>query len=169
MPSHIFTRLGLWDDDIASNLRSAASARTFEDERHLNALWDQRGHAWDYLVYAYLQQGRDAEAKRVVDEAAAVTAVYPVVSLTHAYALAAIPARYALQRGRWREATTLAVRPSPEWRAAEALTHFAHALGAARSGDTASVRSDNSARDENRRAAGPEAGGHAYGPGHGRT
>src|SRR5205814_149992 len=66
MPSHIFTRLGLWNDDIASNLRSAASARAFEDERHLNALWDQRGHAWDYLVYAYLQQGRDAEAKRVV-------------------------------------------------------------------------------------------------------
>src|SRR5437879_11430041 len=93
MPSHIFTRLGLWNDDIASNIRSAASARTFEDERHLNALWDQRGHAWDYLVYAYLQQGRDAEAKRVVDEAAAVAAVYPVGSLTNAYALAAIPAR----------------------------------------------------------------------------
>src|SRR5881296_147583 len=115
MPSHIFTRLGLWDDDIASNIRSAASARTFEDERHLNALWDQRGHAWDYLVYAYLQQGRDAEAKRVVDEAAAVAAVYPVGSLTNAYALAAIPARHALERGRWREATTLAVRPSPGW------------------------------------------------------
>src|SRR6266705_778185 len=129
MPSHIFTRLGLWDDDIASNIRSAASARTFEDERHLDALWDQRGHAWDYLVYAYLQQGRDAEAKRVVDEAAAVTAVYPVGSLTNAYALAAIPARHALERGRWREATTLVVRSSPEWRAAEALTHFAHALG----------------------------------------
>src|ERR1041385_967464 len=119
MPSHIFTRLGLWDDDIASNIRSAASARTFEDERHLNALWDQHGHAWDYLVYAYLQQGRDADAKRVVDEAAAVTAVYPVGSLTNAYALAAIPARHALERGRWREATTLAVRPSPEGRAAE--------------------------------------------------
>src|SRR6266513_2409092 len=120
MPSHIFSRLGLWNDDIASNIRSAASARTFEDERHLNALWDQRGHAWDYLVYAYLQQGRDAEAKRVVDEAAAVAAVYPVGSLTNAYALAAIPARHALERGRWREATTLAVRSSPEWCAAEA-------------------------------------------------
>src|SRR6266702_1878866 len=120
MPSHIFTRLGLWNDDIASNIRSAASARTFEDERHLNALWDQRGHAWDYLVYAYLQQGRDAEAKRVVDEAAAVAAVYPVGSLTNAYALAAIPARHALERGRWREATTRVVRSSPEWRAAEA-------------------------------------------------
>src|SRR2546425_10658908 len=50
MPSHIFTRLGLWDEDIASNTRSAEAARRFEEERHLNALWDQRGHAWDYLV-----------------------------------------------------------------------------------------------------------------------
>ena len=162
MPSHIFTRLGLWDDDIASNIRSAASARTFEDERHLNALWDQRGHAWDYLVYAYLQQGRDAEAKRVVDEAAAVTAVYPVGSLTNAYALAAIPARHALERGRWREATTLAVRPSPEWRAAEALTHFAHALGAARTGDTAGARAAISKLDDIERTEEAAGGAHAY-------
>jgi len=162
MPSHIFTRLGLWDDDIASNIRSAASARTFEDERHLNALWDQRGHAWDYLVYAYLQQGRDAEAKRVVDEAAAVTAVYPVGSLTNAYALAAIPARHALERGRWREATTLAVRPSPEWRAAEALTHFAHALGAARTGDTAGARAAISALDDIERTERAAGGAHVY-------
>src|SRR5436309_3198947 len=70
MPSHIFTRLGLWNDDIASNLRSAASARTFEDERHLNALWEQRGHAWDELSYAYLQQRRDAEAVRLATTAA---------------------------------------------------------------------------------------------------
>src|SRR3989442_15278591 len=74
MPSHIFTRLGLWDEDIASNIRSAEAARQFEEERHLNALWDQRGHAWDYLVYASLQTGRDAAAKRIVDEAAGVTA-----------------------------------------------------------------------------------------------
>jgi len=162
MPSHIFTRLGLWDDDIASNTRSAAAARAFEDERHLNALWDQRGHAWDYMVYAYLQQGRDAEAKRVVDQAAAVTAVYPVGSLPNEYALAAIPARYALERGRWRDATALAVRPAPEWRAAEAITHFARALGAARSGDTASARSAVSALDEIERAEGAAGGAHAY-------
>lgn len=162
MPSHIFTRLGLWDDDIASNTRSAAAARAFEDERHLNALWDQRGHAWDYLVYAYLQQGRDAEAKRVVDEAAAVTAVYPVGSLTNAYALAAIPARYALERGRWQDAAALAVRPAPEWRAAEAITHFARALGAARSGDTASARSALSALDEIERAERAAGGAHLY-------
>src|SRR5256885_159952 len=167
MPSHILTRLGLWNDDIASNIRSAASARTFEDERHLNPLWDQRGHAWDYLVYAYLQQGRDAEAKRVVDEAAAVAAVYPVGSLTNAYALAAIPARHALERGRWREATTLAVRPSPEWRAAEALTHFAHPLGAARTGATAGARSAISALDDIERTGGRGLWGVAAGRGAG--
>ena len=162
MPSHIFARLGLWDDDIASNTRSVAAAHKFEDERHLNALWDQRGHAWDYMAYAYLQQGRDAEAKRVVDEAAAVTAVYPLGSLTNAYALAALPARYALERGRWRDATALAVRPAPEWRAAEAITHFARALGAARSGDTASARSAVSALDEIERAEGAAGGAHVY-------
>src|SRR5881296_1821436 len=74
MPSHIFIRLGLWDEAIASNIRSARSARRFEVEQQMHALWDQRGHAWDYLVYAYLQQGRDRDAKRIVEEAAAVTA-----------------------------------------------------------------------------------------------
>src|SRR5437870_52136 len=162
MPSHIFTRLGLWDDDIASNTRSVAAAHKFEDERHLNALWDQRGHAWDYMAYAYLQQGRDAEAKRVVDEAAAVTAVYPLGSLTNAYALAALPARYALERGRWREATTLAVRPSPEWRAAEALTHFAHRPGAGGAGDTAGARAAISALDDIERTERAAGGAHAY-------
>src|SRR5437762_3933367 len=162
MPSHIFTRLGLWDDAIASNHRSAAAARQFEEERHLNALWDQRGHAWDYMVYAYLQQGRDGEAKRVVDEAARVTAGYPVGSLTNAYALAAIPARYALERGSWAEATTLPVRPSSEWRASEALTHFAHALGAARTGDTTLARSEVLALAEIDSAEAAAGGAHAY-------
>src|SRR5436309_585556 len=146
MPSHIFTRLGLWDEDIASNIRSAELARQFEEERHLNALWDQRGHAWDYLVYAYLQTGRDGDAKGVVTRVDWVTAEYPGGSLTNAYALAAIPARYALERGRWDEATHLVVRPAPEWRAAEAVTHFARAIGAARAGDTALRQAPGRAR-----------------------
>src|SRR6266704_2571469 len=162
MPSHIFTRLGLWNDDIASNTRSAAAARKFEDERHLNALWDQRGHAWDYLVYAYLQQGREREAKRVVDAAAAVTAGYPVGSLPNAYALAAIPARYALERGQWRDAAALAVRPAPEWRATEAITRFARALGAARSGDTAATRTEVTALTEIESAEAAAGGAHTY-------
>jgi hypothetical protein len=132
MPSHLFTRLGLWDDAIASNLRSAAAGRAFERAQHLNALWDQTGHAWDYLVYAYLQQGKDSAAHAIVVEAAGVTDGFPAGSLINEYALAAIPARYALERGRWDEAAGLAVRPAPEWRAAEAITHFARALGSAR-------------------------------------
>jgi len=142
MPSHIFTRLGLWDDDIASNRRSAAAARAYEVERGLSAMWDQRAHALDYLVYAYLQEGRDTAARQVVDEAAAAPAGYPAGSLTHEYAFAAIPARYALERGAWAAAARLAVRPAPEWPAAEAITHFARAIGAARVNDTAAARQE---------------------------
>jgi len=162
MPSHIFTRLGLWDEDIASNVRSAEMARRFEEERHLNALWDQRGHAWDYLVYAYLQTGRDTDAKRVVTRVDWVTAVYPVGSLTNAYALAAIPARYALERSRWDEALRLVVRPAPEWRAAEAITHFARAIGAARGGDTTLARAEVAALAEIEQALGAAGGPQAF-------
>src|SRR5437773_215577 len=140
MPSHIFTRLGLWDDDIASNTRSAAAARAYEVDRGLTAMWDQRAHSLDYLEYGYLQGGRDTAARRVVDEAAAAPAGYPAGSLTHEYAFAAIPARFALERGQWAEAARLAVRPAPEWPAAAAITHFARAIGAARGGDTAVAR-----------------------------
>jgi hypothetical protein len=109
MPSHIFTRLGLWDEDIASNLKAAAAARAFEIDQHLNTMWGERGHALDYLVYAYLQEGRDAAAKKVVGEVVGVTMGYPAGSLNFEYAEAAIPARYALERGRWGEAAQLEV------------------------------------------------------------
>ena len=142
MPSHIFTRLGLWDDAIASNARSAAAARAYEVERGMTAMWDQRAHALDYLAYAYLQQGRDSAAQRVVNEAAAAPAGYPAGSLTHEYAFAAIPARFALERGDWTAAVRLALRPAPEWPAAEAITHFARAIGAARTSDTALARQE---------------------------
>jgi hypothetical protein len=142
MPSHIFTRLGLWDDVIASNTRSAAAARAYEQERGLTAMWDQRAHALDYLAYAYLQQGRDTAARRVANEAAAAAAGYPAGSLTYEYAFAAIPARLVLERGDWAEAAQLALRPAPEWPAAEAITHFARAIGAARTGDTALARQE---------------------------
>jgi predicted Zn-dependent protease len=94
----------------------------------------------DYLVYAYLQEGRDREAAALVDTLAGVTAGYPPGSLTNEYALAAIPARYALERARWADAARLTVRPAPEWRATEAITHFARAIGGARAGDTALAR-----------------------------
>ena len=159
MPSHIFTRLGAWDDAIASNTRSAAAARAYEVERGLNAMWDQRAHALDYLAYAYLQQGRDTAAQRVLDEAAVAPAGYSAGSLTHQYAFAAIPARCALERGRWAEAARLAVRPAPEWPAAEAITHFARAIGAARESDTAVARHEIAvlAQIESTLAPGPQA------------
>jgi hypothetical protein len=142
MPSHIYTRLGMWDQSIASNLSSAEASRRYERERGMRAVWDQRLHAMDYLVYAYLQQGRDDEARRVVAEARAVTAVTPEASAAANYALAAIPARYALERGRWAEAASLPLRPAPAFPAAEAITHFARAVGAARSGQVAQARAE---------------------------
>ena len=142
MPSHIYTRIGAWDASVASNRRSARAGRAFEERQHMAALWDQHGHALDYLTYAYLQQGRDREAKAVVDTVGGVTAGYPENSLTNDYALAAIPARYLLERGRWTEAKSLAVRPAPAWRGAEGLTHFARGLGAARSGDSVLARAE---------------------------
>lgn len=159
MPSHIFTRLGAWDDAIASNTRSAAAARAYEIERGLTAMWDQRAHALDYLAYAYLQQGRDTAAQRVGDEAAAASAGYPAGALPYEYAVAAIPARFALERGRWAEAARLAVRPAPEWPAAEAIIHFARAIGAARASDTTLARQEIAvlAQIESTLTTGPQA------------
>jgi hypothetical protein len=142
MPSHIFTRMGLWDEDIAANVKSADIARQYEVHQGWHGMWDQRGHALDYLVYAYLQEHRDSEAKKIVDEANAVTVSYPEGSYTNAYALAAIPARYALERNAWKEAAALPVRTASGAQEVAAITHFARAIGAARSGDTAAARAD---------------------------
>ncbi|HEV7586824.1 MAG TPA: hypothetical protein VGO40_01745 [Longimicrobium sp.] len=142
MPSHIYTRLGMWDQSIASNLSSAEASRRYERERGMRAVWDQRLHALDYLVYAYLQQGRDDQAHRVVEEARGVSAVTPEASAAAHYALAAIPARYALERRRWAAAAALPLRPAPAFPAAEAITHFARALGAARSGQVELARAE---------------------------
>ncbi len=140
MPTHIYTRLGMWDASIADNARSAQASRRYETERHMTEVWDQRLHAMDYMAYAYLQEGRDAAARRLVDEAAAMTSWRPANSMAAIYALAAIPARYALERGRWSEAAALPMRTDLGEPAALAITHFARALGAARSGDTSAAR-----------------------------
>ncbi|MFI5208334.1 MAG: hypothetical protein ACHQX4_09975 [Gemmatimonadales bacterium] len=141
MPSHIYIRLGMWDQAIASNVKSAAAARSYEVAQHLGGIWDQRMHAMDYLAYAYLQEGRDRSAKLVVDEANAVTRYVPDHSLSSEYALAAIPARYALERDQWHEAAALTMRTGMQPQA-EAVTRFARAIGAARAGDTALARTE---------------------------
>jgi hypothetical protein len=145
MPSHIFTRLGLWQDSIQSNLASAAAARKFAADAHMNATWDQQLHAMDYLLYAYLQGAQDAKAKGVLDELATIQKSQPE-NLTAAFAFAAIPARYAIERRHWSEAASLELRPAmfPWNRYAwpEATLRFARAIGAARSGHPGEAQKD---------------------------
>jgi len=133
MPSHIFTRVGFWKESIASNTISARAAKDSKEPS------DQL-HAMDYLVYAYLQMGQDAKAKAVVDEMVAVGG-FPETFIAGPYALAASPARYALERGDWNGAAGLAVRPTPGAHV-QAMTHFARAVGAARAGNPDAAKAD---------------------------
>ena len=107
---------------------------------------DEALHAMDYMVYAYLQLARDGDARRRVDEARTLTGLNPASRPAGPYALAAMPARYAIERGDWRDAAQLRADAEPSFRSADAMTHFARALGAARSGEPA-------AGAEGRRAA----------------
>jgi hypothetical protein len=143
MPSHIFVRLGLWDEAVRSNQESAAAARAHVRKNLPGATAFDELHAVDYLTYAYLQQGKDAKAREMVDLVRAVSKV-DNAQFAAAYALAAVPARYALERGRWAEAAALEVGPAffpwAEFPFAEAITHYARAIGAARSGDAPKAR-----------------------------
>lgn len=135
MPTHIFTRLGLWNESIAWNKRSTAAALKSGVVGASPYL-----HALDYLAYAYLQHARDKKAKEVMTTVLSLPKpFYAVKGAAIAYALAAIPARYALERQDWKEAANLdpAVAAPYAWGkrfpAFQAITHFARALGAARS------------------------------------
>jgi tetratricopeptide (TPR) repeat protein len=135
MPSHIFTRLGLWDESIEANLASAEAARRVMAASHPGATAFDELHALDYLEYAYLQEGRDADATHVLEQVRKVEAL-DVPQFAAAYALAAVPARHALERHDWAEAVALTVRPASfpwaRFAYAEALIHFARAVGGAR-------------------------------------
>ena len=132
MPSHIFTRVGAWQDSVATNQRSVqVSKATNEPGGGL--------HAMDYMVYAYMQLARDREASLIVEEAQRVTALGS--GQGGPYAFAAIPARYAIERGAWKDAMQLHPRAS-RFPQTEAMTYFARALGAARSGDPVAAEKD---------------------------
>src|ERR1039457_2051730 len=133
MPSTIFPRLGYWQESIASNLESGRGAKEAGD------LPDQL-HSMDYLVYAYLQRGQDGKAKAVIDDMTKVTGLTETF-LPGPYALAVSPARYAVERGDWKAAAELQVRPSPLANV-QAITYFARALGAARSGNPVAAKID---------------------------
>ncbi|QWG13851.1 hypothetical protein KMZ29_03830 [Bradyrhizobium sediminis] len=133
MPSHIFTRVGSWSESIASNVEAARVAKAGKES-------NDELHAMDYLVYAYLQLGQDDKARAVIDDMTKVTS-FTETFLPGPYALAASPARYAVERGDWKAAAELQVRPSPLANV-QAITYFARALGAARSGNAEAAKVD---------------------------
>jgi tetratricopeptide (TPR) repeat protein len=137
MPSHIFTRLGLWDESIASNLASAEKAHNYIAKLMPGAAAFDELHATDYLVYAYLQQGKMDKARSLVEKTAAITKIDNPAQFAAAYAIGAVPARYALERRQWKEAAALTVPTNVVWEKvpyAEGNIHFARGIGAARSG-----------------------------------
>jgi hypothetical protein len=137
MPSHIFTRLGLWDECIRSNLVAASSGRCYAEQAKLKGSWDEELHALDYLVYAYLQKGEDSLAKERVDHLKTITEVSPV-NFKVLYAFAASPSRYLLEKRMWKEAADMEVYPSGfpwekfPWQ--KAIIHFTRLLGAVHEG-----------------------------------
>jgi len=144
MPSHIFTRLGMWKESIESNLASARTAQTWAARTHAGATAFDALHAMDYLEYAYLQTGQDAKARELVDNVAKVTSL-DVPQFAAGYALAAVPARHALERRAWKEASALTAQPTFPWEKypyAKAIVHFARAVGGARAGDLEAARQD---------------------------
>jgi tetratricopeptide (TPR) repeat protein len=143
MPSHIFTRLGLWQDSIASNIDAADAGRRLVAQTHPGAASFDALHALDYLEYAYLQVDDQAKARAVLDEAARAK-TFDEANFAAAYALAAVPARWALERRDWKSAALLdlpsVALPWSQYPYVPATTYFARTLGAARSGQLERAR-----------------------------
>src|SRR5204862_3370639 len=132
MPSHIFTRVGYWKESIASNVESARVAK-LDGEQH------DQAHGMDYLVYAYLQLAQDKKAQAVIDELTKIN--FKIERFPGPYAAAASPARYVFERGDWKAAAELQVRPT-KFLYVDAVTHFARAVGAARSANPDAAKAD---------------------------
>lgn len=135
MPTHIFTRLGLWQESITMNKKSAAAALKHPAKGEISLHYP---HALDYLVYAYLQQADDESARQIMVEMLDHKGAFQT-HIAAAYAFTAIPARFALERQQWEEASKL--EPSlpdnyslDKFPAMEAVTYFARSIGASRSG-----------------------------------
>jgi tetratricopeptide (TPR) repeat protein len=148
MPSHIFTRLGMWEESIASNLKSEAASRALTKAEGFDGASPEQLHAMDYLAYAYLQTGQEKRAQAVLAELNAIQRVNQPI-FTVAYAATALPARIALENRRWKEAASLKLQdnvaklvPLENFQWAEAHVHFARAVGAARGGDAALARAE---------------------------
>ena len=145
MPSHIFTRLGLWEEGIQSNLASVASAKCYAETNGINGHWDEEIHGLDYLVYGYLQKGDNENAEKQLDYVQQMKAVQPV-NFKVAYAFASIPARYALENKSWQDAANLKPHQAivswdkHPWE--KAIIHFARTLGSVHTGNLPAARSE---------------------------
>jgi hypothetical protein len=139
MPSHTFTRLGAWEESIDTNIAAAAAAKR-------DGAVSEELHTMDYRMYAYLQTGQDRAARQLLEGLPEVASRFDPEAIGSAapgsagvFALAAMPARYALERGAWAEAAALEPHAS-KFPYTEAVSHFARALGAARTGQASAVR-----------------------------
>ena len=146
MPSHIFTRLGMWRQSVDANRAATAAGLAYvREELGPDAFNGEAVHSMDYMEYAYLQMGQDRDAKRVVDELLTFKQAN-VPNLPMAYAIAAMPARYAVERRNWAEAAAVTAPPMPfPWERfpwAEAMISFTRALGAAHTGDIAGAETE---------------------------
>jgi tetratricopeptide (TPR) repeat protein len=143
MPSHIYTRLGMWEDSIEANRASSAAARDYGAKSLGGKTYFEDLHALDYLVFAYLQTGQDRNAGEIVEHVREIREFHEDGAFAAAYAVGAIPARYALERRSWKEAAALPVlhpKLVESFPFALAHTEFARGLGAARSGDVETAR-----------------------------
>ena len=136
MPSHIFTRLGFWEESIESNLLSAESSRCYTEAAALNGSYFEELHATDYLVYAYLQKGDNLNAEKQYNLIKNLKALYPANITAAIYPITAIPARLALENRNWEQAANLELQEIDlnweEFPWQKAIYHFAKALGASK-------------------------------------
>ncbi len=140
MPSHIFIRLGLWDETIAANQRAFQAGVEYARAQHLGGVAPEQLHALDYMVYGYLQEGRDSAARGTVTMARALATTAGQDAQLANYNGVAMEARISLERGDWAAAAALPIRAAGRGDIGEALGRFTRGLGAARSGDTAAAR-----------------------------
>ena len=158
MPSHIYSMVGMWQESVMSNWRSVAVANDYVAKAKLDGTLGGVPHAYDFMAYAYLQLGQDLKARGLIQDTMAMKKIIGV-PLAGATARAAVPARYMLERQDWQGAAQL--QPlGTGYPMAEAITHFARAMGAARSGDAAAAQTDIEKLKEQRAAL--EKAGQAY-------
>jgi len=133
--------LGMWDESIAANIKTIAASQDYAAKNKLDGIYAAVPHSYDFMQYAYLQLGQDDKARALMAEAGAINKVFRPI-LGSETGLAAVPARYMLERQDWRGAAGLQVPAVVNAPPARAIIYFARALGAARSGDLAAAQTD---------------------------